>query len=89
MSDTDDKKIELWVVKDLRIGDVIQASYPGYPVLGTTPCVPLFLTCQDQTTGEMVKLKLALSIEQVQYLATETASLVDKQKFGSGGSSVH
>ena len=34
MSDTDDKKIELWVVKDLRIGDVIQASLSGVSGFG-------------------------------------------------------
>ena len=64
-------------------------SYPGYPVLGTTPCVPMFLMYQDPKTGASVELKLALSMEQVRQVAVRAASLVDEQKSGPEGSSVH
>ena len=53
-----DPKVEIVGIRELRLGEVLTMSYPGFPVLGTKQVVPMFLETMDPKTGEKVELKL-------------------------------
>ena len=85
-----DPKIELTGVRELRLGEILTMSYPGFPVLGTNQVVPMFLETMDSKTGEKVELKLALSMEQLAELQARAAKLLQEQDIsGDSSSSVH
>ena len=60
-----DPKVEIVGIRELRLGEVLTMSYPGFPVLGTKQVVPMFLealrfdsdgrrrwpSCEDDFTG--------------------------------------
>ena len=39
---------ELLVATTVRIGDILEMGYPGFPVLGTVPVAPLFVTVRAE-----------------------------------------
>ena len=85
-----DPKVEIVGIRELRLGEVLTMSYPGFPVLGTKQVVPMFLETMDPKTGEKVELKLALSIEQLAELQARAAKLLQGQNIlGDSSSSVH
>ena len=85
-----DPKVEIVVIRELRLGEVLTMSCPGFPVLGTIQVVPMFLETMDPKTGEKVELKLALSMEQLAELQARAAKLLQGQNIsGDSSSSVH
>ncbi len=85
-----DPKVEIVGIRELRLGEVLTMSYPGFPVLGTKQVVPMFLETMDPKTGEKVELKLALSMEQLAELQARAAKLLQGQNIlGDSSSSVH
>ena len=85
-----DLKVEIVGIRELRLGEVLTMSYPGFPVLGTKQVVPMFLETMDPKTGEKVELKLALSMEQLAELQARAAMLLQGQNIlGDSSSSVH
>ncbi len=85
-----DPKVEIVGIRELRLGEVLTISYPGFPVLGTKQVVPMFLETMDPKTGEKVELKLALSMEQLAELQARAAKLLQGQNIlGDSSSSVH
>ena len=85
-----DPKVEIVGIRELRLGEVLTMSYPGFPVLGTKQGIPMFLETMDPKTGEKVELKLALSMEQLAELQARAAKLLQGQNIlGDSSSSVH
>ena len=85
-----DPKVEIVGIRELRLGEVLTMSYPGFLVLGTKQVVPMFLETMDPKTGEKVELKLALSMEQLAELQARAAKLLQGQNIsGDSSSSVH
>ena len=85
-----DPKVEIVGIRELRLGEVLTMSYPGFPVLGTKQVVPMFLETMDPKTGEKVELNLALSMEQLAELQARAAKLLQGQNIlGDSSSSVH
>ena len=85
-----DPKVEIVGIRELRLGEVLTMSYPGFPVLGTKQVVPMFLETMDPKTGEKVELKLALSMEHLAELQARAAKLLQGQNIlGDSSSSVH
>ena len=73
------KQIELYLVEEIQIGDAIEMSYSGLPVLGTVSAFPLILRYRSPT-GESQTLQLALSTAELQQLETQISNLLDGQK---------
>ena len=85
-----DPKVEIVGIRELRLGEVLTMSYPGFPVLETKQVVPMFLETMDPKPGEKVELKLALSMEQLSELQARAAKLLQGQNIsGDSSSSVH
>ena len=85
-----DPEVEIVGIRELRLGEVLTMSYPGFPVMETKQVVPMFLETMDPKTGEKVELKLALSMEQLSELQARTAKLLQGQNIsGDSSSSVH
>ena len=85
-----DPKVEIVGIRELRLGEVLTMSYPGFPVLGTKQVVPMFLETMDPKTGEKVELKFALSMEHLAELQARAAKLLQGQNIlGDSSSSVH
>ena len=85
-----DPEVEIVGIRELRLGEVLTMSYPGFPVLETKQVVPMFLETMDPKPGEKVELKLALSMEQLSELQARAAKLLQGQNIsGDSSSSVH
>ena len=82
-----DEKVELWGVSDLRVGEVVVMSYPGFPVLGHISVVPVYMTSFDPKTGAVAELKFSLTVDQAKGLAVGIAEVLREQGSGPEGSS--
>ena len=64
------------VVRSITFGDVIEAGYDDFPVLGRTPMIPCFVECGDHPSGELRTLRLALTVDQARQLVDQVSELL-------------
>ena len=80
-----DRLIELGKIHQIILGsDVKEFSYPGFPVLGSTPIVPFLVEYSTHGQGR-VKVQLALFLDDLRRLVDQGHHLLEKG--GSGPAS--
>ena len=59
---------ELLVATTVRIGDILEMGHLGFPVLGTVPVAPLFVTVRAEGGAGDLEHGFAMNLDQLKQL---------------------